>query len=137
MILRWKKDGMIFAIGTGRLTRNAEVKRVGEKNSLLVKLGVAVSETDEKEYASLDCWRRQAAYAQNLEKADDVFFFGIEKTRTYERDGEERSATSIDVKFIAAQMTAAIEEPEGGYHNSSASSKGAMQELPDDEDMPF
>jgi single-stranded DNA-binding protein len=138
MILRWKKDGLTLAIGTGRLTRNPEVKHVGEKNSLLAKLGVAVNEGEEAEYASLDCWRRQAEYARNLEKADDVFFVGIEKTRTYEgKDGEEKTATSIDVKYLAAQMSVAVDEPKGGHHNSSASKDGAVQELPDDSDMPF
>ncbi len=135
MILRWKKDGLVFAVGTGRLTRDPEEKRVGEKSSLLVKLGVAVGEGDEKEYANLDCWRRQAAYARNLEKADDVFFVGIEKSRTYEKDGEERTATSIEVKYIAAQMNAAVEDPPSGYHNGSSSYEGAMQET--DLDMPF
>jgi single-stranded DNA-binding protein len=133
--------GKFMTIGAGRLTRDPEVKMVGaDKDKKLVKFGIAVGEGDAKDFIDAVCWRRQADYAETLKKADEVFFIGIDKTRTYEgRDGEEKSKTETEIRWISKQPMPDMwqDEPPGGYHNSSTGYDGMadMQETSDD--MPF
>jgi single-stranded DNA-binding protein len=98
--------GKTGIIATGRLTKDPEIKTVGQKQSRLAKFGVAVGEGDNKEFVNAVCWRNHADYAECLKKGDEVFIVGIEKTREYEgRDGETKTATDTEIKFIMKQPT--------------------------------
>jgi single-strand DNA-binding protein len=101
-----------ITIGEGRLTRDPEVKMVGANNTKLVKFGIAVSEKDEPgDFINAVCWNKKADYAEGLKKGDAVFFVGIDKTRKWEKDGEEKTATETEIRFIMEQPACMEEMP--------------------------
>jgi single-stranded DNA-binding protein len=94
-----------ITIGEGRLTRDPDVKMVGTSlDKKLVKFGIAVSEKDEPgDFINAVCWNTKADYAEGLKKGDAVFFAGIDKTRKWEKDGEQKTATETEIRFIMKQ----------------------------------
>jgi single-stranded DNA-binding protein len=104
VIMRTQKGSVV---ATGRLTKDPEVKTVGEKNSLLVKFGVAVGEGNETEFVNAVCWRKQAEYAKGLQKGDEVFLTGVDKSREYNGN----TYVDTEIKFISKQQSGAQSIP--------------------------
>ncbi len=123
MILRQGNN----VLAAGRVTRDAELKEVGEKKSLMAKFGVAVAD---KTYVNVVAWRQIAEDCRGIVKGDTVAVYGTEEAREY--NGRE-------YKDVTAEMvcrrphhsdTQEPEKPKG-----KVPEMGDMQEI--DEDMPF
>lgn len=71
-------------IVTGRVTRDAEVKIVGDKQTPKCAFGVAAAKNGEDTiFANVVAWRDKAEAAAILKKGDYVAVFGTEKSREY------------------------------------------------------
>lgn len=71
-------------IVTGRVTRDAEIKLVGEKQTPKCAFGVAAAKNGEDTiFANVVAWRDKAEAAAILKKGDYVAVFGTEKSREY------------------------------------------------------
>lgn len=71
-------------IVTGRVTRDAEIKLVGEKQTPKCAFGVAAANYGEDTvFANIVAWRDKAEAAAILKKGDYVAVFGKEKSREY------------------------------------------------------
>jgi single-stranded DNA-binding protein len=129
VILRAK--GMVF--GEGRLTRDAEMKRVGEKKSKKVNLGIAVHKKGETpDYVNGVCWGERADYAEGLKKGDSVFFFGEEQP---EREYNGKTYKDTEIRYVSKQPTAFIERGDAA-EPSGKQSANMGDEIPDQK-MPW
>ena len=71
-------------IVTGRVTRDAEVKIVGDKQTPKCAFGVAAAKNGEDTvFANIVAWRDKAEASAILKKGDYVAVFGTEKSREY------------------------------------------------------
>lgn len=71
-------------IVTGKITRDAEIKLVGEKQTARCTFGVAAANYGEDTvFANIVAWRDKAEAAAILKKGDYVAVFGKEKSREY------------------------------------------------------
>jgi single-stranded DNA-binding protein len=123
MIMR--QGGNIVA--AGRVTKDAETKRVGEKQSLMTKFGVAVAD---KQYANVVTWRGLAEYCAGLKKGDTVYVAGTETSRMY----NEQEYKDLNADFVMRQATA-VEYSDAAEPEKLKDSLPPPQEI--DEDMPF
>lgn len=84
---------------TGNLTRDAEVKTVGEAE--VASFGIAVNGRRDGEVLFLNCdlWR-PGKVAEYLTRGKQVGVSGQLKCREYEKDGQKRQAWSLDVREL-------------------------------------
>ncbi len=84
---------------TGNLTRDAEVREVGEAE--VAAFGLAVNGRKDGEVLFLNCdlWR-PGKVAEYLTRGKQVAVQGQLKCREYEKDGQKRQAWSLDVREL-------------------------------------
>lgn len=84
---------------TGNLTRDAEVREVGENE--VAAFGIAVNGRKDGEVLFLNCdlWR-PGKVAEYLTRGKQVAVTGQLKCREYEKDGQKRQAWSLDVRDL-------------------------------------
>ncbi len=112
----------------GHLGRDPEI-RVTPSGDTVAELNLATSESYKKdgqrqektEWHNLVAWRKQAEFASNyLKKGAMVYVEGKLQTQTWEKDGEKRYKTVIQVSQITALS--------GGSDNPKTT---------DDDEIPF
>ena len=88
----------------GRLTRDVEVRYVGNENTPVTDIGIAVNDrvkrsgswTEETTFADVTIWGRSAEVARDyLAKGSPVLIEGRLKLETWESDGQKRSKLKI------------------------------------------
>lgn len=94
-------------IGVGNITRNAEVRQVGQ--SVVAKFGLAMSEKFRKqdgsvgentEFIDVELWN-QSGVTQYLLKGQQVYVEGSLRTETWEgQDGQQRRTTKIRANSV-------------------------------------
>ncbi len=83
---------------TGNLTRDAEVKTIGENE--VAAFAIAVNgRKDEVLFLNCDLWR-PGRVAEFLTRGKQVGVTGSLKCREYEKDGQKRQAWSLDVREL-------------------------------------
>lgn len=84
---------------TGNLTRDAEVREVGEDE--VAAFGIAVNGRKDGEVLFLNCdlWR-PGKVAEYLTRGKQVAVTGQLKCREYEKDGQKRQAWGLDVREL-------------------------------------
>ena len=84
---------------TGNLTRDAEVREVGENE--VAAFGIAVNGRKDGEVLFMNCdlWR-PGKVAEYLTRGKQVAVTGQLKCREYEKDGQKRQAWSLDVRDL-------------------------------------
>jgi single-strand DNA-binding protein len=84
--------------GTGNLTRDAELKEVGETE--VASFSIAVNgRKDEVMFLNCDLWR-PGKVTEYLTRGKSVAITGTLRCRKYEKDGQKREAWSVDVKSL-------------------------------------
>lgn len=84
---------------TGNLTRDAEVREVGENE--VAAFGIAVNGRKDGDVLFLNCdYWRPGKVAEYLTRGKQVAVTGQMKCREYEKDGQKRQAWSLDVRDL-------------------------------------
>ncbi|GHV35032.1 hypothetical protein FACS1894187_06850 [Synergistales bacterium] len=119
------KSGSVVA---GNVTKDPEYKRVGNNNTPLFKLSIAIGEDDDgkKKYADIAAWGRLADKLSTLgiQKADSIAAFGI----WVKKDSNGKTYWTLKADFVMAFNNRAVAPNE-------ASSGGAQEHDPDDMDF--
>jgi single-stranded DNA-binding protein len=115
----------------GNATKDAEFKRLGEKNTPNAKWGMAVGKDadDNTVFVNCEAWGRLANYAANIKKGDPVLVFGQMRSHEY-NDKTYHTLVADFVQFIGSATERKQEmqqaEPENGFFPDM-----------DSEDLPF
>lgn len=98
-------DGSVMVCGY--VPNDAEVRRVGEKNTLRTTFGVKVGERSDETaiWANCQCWGSVANYAAQITKGDIVLAIGKLSTYTSEKNG--KTYTNLECEFVTIQPKAA------------------------------
>jgi len=84
---------------TGNLTRDAEVREVGENEVAAFAIAVNGRKDGEVLFLNCDFWRPGKA-AEYLTRGKQVAVTGQLKCREYEKDGQKRQAWGLDVREL-------------------------------------
>jgi single-strand DNA-binding protein len=89
-----------FDFKIGRLTRDAELKKIGEKN--VISFSIAVNEfKDEVSFFDIEHWTTFYKIAEYLKKGTQVAVLGrLKQDRWQDKDGNNRSK----IKIVAEQL---------------------------------
>ncbi len=138
-------DGSVMV--SGYVPRDAEYRRVGDKDSSLAHFSVKVGEkpsanVDERGEAiwvRCTCWHAAARAAADIRKGDFVFAIGRTKTGEYtdKNTGEVKTNTELVCEFVSTMR----DQPEGSApppQAYAAEDEGDFSEIKgDDNDLPF
>jgi single-stranded DNA-binding protein len=116
---------------TGHLTRDAEIRNVGEKE--VAAFGIAVNGRKEEDVMFLNCdlWEPGKVF-DYLTKGKLVGVSGELKQRRVEKDGEKREYWSLNVRNLALLGGSGEEKPA-----RKAAKKSRLEEPDDDGNLPF
>jgi single-stranded DNA-binding protein len=123
-------DGVLI---TGNASKDAELKRVGEKQSPNTKWGVAVGKDAEDKVVFVNCeaWGRLAYKASEIQKGDPVLVIG--KLESHEYQGKTYHTVVAEfLQHIGKTENHTQDKPQG-----EAQTVGMMPLLTDDDDLPF
>lgn len=113
----------------GNATKDAEFKRLGEKNTPNCKWGMAVGKNGEETvFVNCEAWGRLANYAANIKKGDPVLVFGQMREHEY-NDKIYYTLVADFVQYIGStteRQETQQAEPENGFFPDM-----------DSEDLPF
>ena len=84
---------------TGNLTRDAEVREVGESEVAAFAIAVNGRKDGEVLFLNCDLWR-PGKVAEYLTRGKQVAVTGQLKCREYEKDGQKRQAWGLDVRDL-------------------------------------
>jgi single-strand DNA-binding protein len=131
----------------GSLPRDAEFKRVGDKDTPLCKFGVKVDEREvdgqrQAVWCNCVCWRDVAIATYELQKGDVVLAIGKIQERSYTgRDGEERTSKELVCEAVFSMRQTSVLESFVSHAqtqgvNIAVNPEQDFEEIPDDE-LPF
>ncbi len=134
-------DGSVMICGI--VGKDAETKRVGEKNSVMtkfsVKAGDRTDQSGDKKAVWVNCtaWNDMGKAASTLKKGDTALVIGRIRTYKYNgNDGTEKTGNELVCEFISGIFRALLSDiPYPG--NTSGSSTYSDYSMPSDEDLPF
>ncbi len=114
----------------GNATKDAEFKRLGDKNTPNAKWGMAVGKNadDSTVFVNCEAWGRLANYAAGIKKGDPVLVFGQIREHEY-NDKTYKTLVADFVQFIGStteRQEPQQAEPENGFFPDM-----------DSEDLPF
>ena len=130
----------------GRITKDLELKHIGEKNTANVKFNLAVDnyENGQKgaDFIPVTVWGKQAEnLCKYCGKGSQIAVNGALKIRSYDKDGVKKYATEVladgfnGIEFLSTGNNA------GGSNSGTNNNQGGFDEdfgAPiDDGDMPF
>lgn len=134
-------DGSVMICGI--LGKDAETKRVGDKNSVMTKFSVKAGERTEQNgekkavWVSCTAWNDMGKAASTLKKGDTALVIG--KVRTYKyngNDGTEKTGSELVCEFISGIFKNLL--PDIPYPGSASGSSSYNDfSIPSDEDLPF
>lgn len=117
----------------GRITRNPELKNIGDKK--LVEFSIAVNkrvkpkEGNDADFFYVKAWGQTAGYvSEYLDKGRLVAIDGRLDTNTYEKDGKQ-----VTSYYITADNVNSLDRP----RDDKPSSKSKQEQSSDDEYDPF
>lgn len=133
-------DGSVMI--SGILGKDAETKRVGEKQSVLTKFSVKVGEravegSDKKQAVWVNCiaWNDIGKAASTLKKGDSVFAVGKIRKYSYNgNDGQEHEGVELVCDFLTAIMKSCL--PNIPYADAGRSDEPYI-DSPSNDDLPF
>lgn len=95
-------DGTVEVIGT--VTKEPEIKKVGEKQTLIVNFHLAISRWKEenKSYCSCSVFGKMANFAIDIKKGDIIHAIGKYEPRKYtDKNGIEQTQKNLSCDFIS------------------------------------
>lgn len=97
-------DGSVMICGY--VPSDAEVRRVGDKNTLRASFGVKVGERPDGTavWANCQCWGSMASYAAQIVKGDSVLAIGTLSSYTSQQNG--KTYTNLNCDYVAIQPKA-------------------------------
>lgn len=98
-------DGSVMICGY--VPNDAELRRVGEKNTARTTFGAKVGERPDGTavWANCQCWGSIANYAAQIKKGDIVLAIGKLSTYTSEKNG--KTYTNLECEYVTIQPKAA------------------------------
>ena len=128
-------DGSVMICGF--VPSDAELRRVGEKNTARTTFSVKVGERPNGEavWANCQCWRDMALYAAQIVKGDSVLVIGTLSTYTSEKNG--KTYTNLECEYVAIQPKAAA--PAAAPAQTPAPNPGdlSISDVLSDDGIPF
>jgi single-strand DNA-binding protein len=136
----------------GRLTRDPQLKYLGDGQTPCCEFGVCVNEKykDKEKAHFFECvaWGKQGeVIAQHFEKGKPIFFDGRPEYQEWEKDGQKRSAIKMVVnhfEFVGAKTVSDVAHGEEYPRSRQTVGAGARQKPegafsgePLDQDIPF
>ena len=127
---------------TGRLTKDFDVRRGGDKNTAYGTFTIANNDfVNNQEVADfIDCKvvGHNAEYvAKHLKKGSFVMVSGRLKTRTYQdKNGNNVKVYEISVKDVKSDVKPTESKPVNQTERAVAGNQGVQEEISDD-DLPF
>jgi len=124
---------------TGRLTRDAEVREVGDKYVVRFSIVHDVYVTKDKPnvplFVDTEWWVKNADIGNSLKKGMLVTGYGRLKPEEYEKDGE----TIRKIKFVVHDLDISFPPKEDGASESSKkkSKQAESEEEMNEEEVPF
>lgn len=95
-------------IASGRLVKDARFRVAGAKQYHFCDFSIPAAETTGEDgqkkttWVNVSCGFELADKARNLRKGDRVLVCGTTNTRTYVKDGVEKTATELNADFLMA-----------------------------------
>lgn len=90
------------AILVGRLGKDPEFKRLGDKQTPMAKFSIATKGRGESEWHNIVVWGKSAEICEKyLSKGSQVGIDGEIKTRSWEQDGQKKYTTEIHTYNIS------------------------------------
>ena len=131
-----------FVTVVGGLTRDAEVKRIGVKQTAKASLSVASSEKvgeDERvTYVDVEAWQWLAEACEGLNKGTKVTVVGRLKFESWEKEGVKRSRLLVTADTIAVNLTGKPRDGAGVSRSQAPAASGTtVASKIDDDDVPF
>lgn len=133
-------DGSVLV--TGRCSRDAEFKRVGEKDSRMCRVGLAVGKRPDPEnptgepitaWANVVAWHDLASVLSPARKGDAVLVVGRLKQR--EHDG--KTYTDLEAEFVSVASSHPAAPPCDAVPTRSVPDDPFSDLDDDDGDLPF
>lgn len=128
-------DGSVMVCGF--VPSDAELRRVGEKNTARTRFGVKVGERPDGTavWANCQCWGNMALYAAQIKKGDSVLAIGTLSTYTSEKNGQ--TYTNLDCEYVSIQPKAPA--PAAAPAQTSAPDPGnlSVSDILSDDGIPF
>lgn len=138
----------------GRLTRDVEVRYVGEKNTAVASVGLAVNgrrngDHEEVTFVDLTLWGQTAEVAAEYAgKGKQIAITGRLKLETWEKEGEKRSKLVVVVENLqllgskggneaAPESQGGEEAPKRGRGRPPKTAKPENVGVGDDDGVPF
>jgi hypothetical protein len=120
-------------LATGNATKDAELKRVGAKESLLCKFSIAAGKRKDTTTIFLDiaAWRSLAKYSSDVHKGDSVCVIGTMEAREY--NGKTYHTLNADWINVVGKTESGYSAPV-----TAKEASGGFADLQDSEDeLPF
>lgn len=134
-------DGSVMICGI--VGKDAETKRVGEKNSVMtkfsVKAGDRTDQSGDKKAVWVNCtaWNDMGKAASTLKKGDTALVIGRIRTYQYNgNDGTEKAGTELVCEFISGIFKSLLPEIPHPNH-TPVNSTYQDYHAADDNDLPF
>jgi len=98
-----------LTIVIGNATKDAEVKTVGEKKSLVASFGLAIGKRQDTTtiFANCKAWRHLATYASGIRKGDTVIVAGKFESREW----EGKTYTDLTAEWLNVLPKIAMQDP--------------------------
>lgn len=130
-------DGSVMICGF--VPNDAELRRVGEKNTARTTFGVKVGERPDGTavWANCQCWGNMALYAAQIVKGDSVLAIGTLSTYTSEKNG--KTYTNLDCEYVAIQPKVTDPDKVTAPAQTSAPDPGdlSVSDILSDDGIPF
>ena len=132
MILKMK-NGFVLASGTA--TKDAECKRVGEKQTVLTSFSIAAGKREDTTTIFVNCkaWRRLGEYASCIRKGDAVLCVG--QIDTHEYNG--KTYNDLVCEYVGHTGASFGAVPPAAPPPEAASAPAFSDLDGDDTDLPF
>lgn len=125
----------------GRLTHDPELKKVGAKQTAVCNFTVATDRRFEKEktdFINCQAWAQTAEFiAKYFSKGKEIAVVGELHIDKYEKDGENRYSTTVNVNNV--EFCGSKNEGENSSKKTINAKADAsdFEEIDDDDDLPF
>lgn len=128
------RDGTIYRLVTGRVSRDAELRTVGKGSLYRFSVGY-----DKGQYMEISAWtdNEVGIMAGRLEKGDFVLVSGRYSEREYNGKTYSQITADFIMPMIGGFAAAPAAQPEGANAAAPGITAADFDEVDDDDDLPF
>lgn len=128
-------DGSVMICGF--VPNDAELRRVGEKNTPRTTFGVKVGERPDGTavWANCQCWGNMALYAAQIVKGDSVLAVGT--LSTYQSVKNGKTYTNLECEYVAIQPKATTTSAATAQTSAPDPGELSISDVLSDDGIPF